>query len=1088
MILSKLKGSLAALFSLLLALSLGLVLATPGGQARAEDPVPITAPAEQTVVEGEMGRVMLSIINPATTYKAGDVVSLQYRYESKIEQPSDVVVSSTTVQGASKCKWGNLPPVSSGGKYNCNPNPRPSHTITADEAAAGRATITTSWQVTNRTTNAVETITHSKAIAVRAGAAPSPSASPSAAPLLSVKLTRTDALGKSVQVGQTVTYKLTYTNLSGAALTAFPATSNLAGVLTSGVPNCRWANLAAGDTKECSTANHTVTEDDLAAGRFTPRTTWKATADRDGVTVLQDNIVAEAAPFTVVAASGELVEGVGRLLATGDSFGFTCHRIPALTQATNGWILASWDGRPGNCGDAPNPNSILQRISKDGGKTWLPATVIAAGQKGSQKYGYSDPSYVVDRETGKIFSFFVKSYDQGWGGSQAGTDPNQRNVLHAAVIESSDHGTTWSQPKVITADITPQASWTSRFAASGEGIQLRYGTHKGRLLQQYTIRDAGVMKAVTVYSDDHGATWTAGSPVGTGMDENKVVELSNGDVMLNSRTSDGISARKVAISTDGGQTYGPVRVDSALVDPRNNASIIRAYPDAPMGSAKAKMLLFSNANDPGSRVNGTVRLSLDDGRTWSAAKVFQPGQMSYSTLTPLAEPGTYGLFYEGAHPTMYYTQVSLDWLDALMVSMGGENQVVHRGESSLTFTVKNLGQSAIAGAVFTPTLPQGWTLTAPSAAIVATPFSLAAGAERTITVGVVVPGTADPAVHTVSATLSAGEKTATGGLQATLELLPGQHAAAPVAATPATTLPFQPGDDPGNMFDGDPATIWHSPWYSTVALPLDVDLSLGDEPLDLSSLSVLPRQAGGTNGRINGYEVYVGDDATSLTKVAGGSMPNSSADQRIDLVGQKGRFLRLRILSTYGEPANKFASIAELAVFRLVPDDVATPSASPSTTVEPTASQTPATAPSQTHSPTPAPTQAPTAGGGPQVHVSTTRVAVGEPITITARNVAPTSTVRFELHSDPILLGTVTADAGGTATLTTVLPKVSAGRHTIVVIGPDGARASISITVTAAPHQPGLPNTGGAPLAGTLVGVLALVAGAAVFVGRRRAA
>lgn len=113
-------------------------------------------------------------------------------------------------------------------------------------------------------------------------------------------------------------------------------------------------------------------------------------------------------------------------------------------------------------------------------------------------------------------------------------------------------------------------------------------------------------------------------------------------------------------------------------------------------------------------------------------------------------------------------------------------------------------------------------------------------------------------------------------------------------------------------------------------------------------------------------------------------------------------------------------------------------------------------------------------------------MVVGQPVTITARNFAPNSQVRFELHSDPIHLGTVTADAHGTATLTVVLPTVDAGQHTIVAIGSDGTRATIAITVAAAPAGPGLPNTGGTPLAWTLVGALALVAGAALFVGRRR--
>ena len=48
-----------------------------------------------------------------------------------------------------------------------------------------------------------------------------------------------------------------------------------------------------------------------------------------------------------------------------------------------------------------------------------------------------------------------------------------------------------------------------------------------------------------------------GTPTGTGMDENKTVELSDGRVMLNSRDGAGANPhfRKVAYSSDGGLTY-----------------------------------------------------------------------------------------------------------------------------------------------------------------------------------------------------------------------------------------------------------------------------------------------------------------------------------------------------------------------------------------------------------------------------------------------------------------------------------------------------------------------------------------------------
>lgn len=494
---------------------------------------------------------------------------------------------------------------------------------------------------------------------------------------ITVTATRTDKLGDKVYVGDTLTYTFTYTNQTDSALTVFPKESNLSGVLTTGAPNCRWHNLSAHTTKQCTSATHTVTEADLAAGSFTPTLTWAATRDRNGNDVIAGGISANAEAVTVLPGSRApepdpvetpkdyAIGEVARLASPGLA-GFKCHRIPALTTATNGWIIAAWDGRPETCQDAPQANSIVYRISKDGGKSWTPIQTALAGTPGANKVGFSDPSFVVDRVTGTIFLFSVKSFDAGLFQSQLGTDPNARNILQAHVIESHDNGQTWVNPRTITDQVTQghDDQWFTRFASSGEGIQLRYGAHTGRLIQQYAVANAGStsLMAVSVYSDDHGATWKPGAPSEGSADENKVVELSDGRLLLNSRTQGTAGQRLEAISYDGGQTWGPFRHNWDLTDPRNNASIIRAYPNAPQGSARARVLLFSNADSASARANGTIRVSYDDGFTWNEGKVFESGDMAYSTLHALSD-GTWGLLYEtGGYKNIAFMRVDAAYL------------------------------------------------------------------------------------------------------------------------------------------------------------------------------------------------------------------------------------------------------------------------------------------------------------------------------------------------------------------------------------------------------------------------------------------
>ncbi|MFJ4287477.1 exo-alpha-sialidase [Paenarthrobacter nicotinovorans] len=429
------------------------------------------------------------------------------------------------------------------------------------------------------------------------------------------------------------------------------------------------------------------------------------------------------------------------------------YRIPALTYLGNNVVLAAWDGRPGSAADAPNPNSIVQRRSTDGGQTWGPVQVIAAGHVGDAsgpKYGYSDPSYIYDAEANKVFAFFVYSKDQGFGGSQFGNDDADRTVISSAVIESSDGGLTWSQPRLITNVTKPGTSKSSplagdvrsNFASSGEGIQLKYGPYKGRLIQQYAgdVRQAdgtNKIQAYSVYSDDHGVTWKKGANVGDRMDENKTVELSDGRVLLNSRDNANQGYRKVAVSTDGGATYGPVTQDTELPDPANNGSIARMFPNAAQGSADAKKLIFTNANSKTGRENVSARVSCDDGATWPGVRTIRSGFSAYSTVTRL-EDGKFGVLYEGNYTdNMPFAKFDDAWLNYACAPLSVPAVTTAPGATQqVAVTVTNQETTTLSGANATIYTPTGW-----SATTVPVP-SLAPGASVTVNVALTAPANA----------------------------------------------------------------------------------------------------------------------------------------------------------------------------------------------------------------------------------------------------------------------------------------------------------------------------------------------------------
>ena len=631
--------------------------------------IAVAPPAHATPTADGLMDIAITQVNAPEDglYAVGDVMTFNITLTNTSSEAHSFAPASTNLSGnVTKCRWRNVPAGAT--KTDCAG--LATHTVTAEDLKAGSFTPQIAYEVkaveyTGQALNTPETIS----------GAPSPVKSAS----LRVESFTPSSNQETYKLGDAVSYTVRIRSVSDKTINVAATDSSFDDLAR----QCHWGNLRPGKgaVYNCKPLTHTITQADVDAGRWTPSITLTATGT-DGAAL--QTLTATGNPISVVGqhpqaepapapdASTELPASMSEAQHLAGNTATDNYRIPAITTAPNGDLLVSYDERPkdnGNGGsDAPNPNHIVQRRSTDGGKTWSAPTYIHQGTETGKKVGYSDPSYVVDHQTGTIFNFHVKSYDQGWGGSKAGTDPENRSIIQAEVSTSTDNGWTWTH-RTITADITKDNPWTARFAASGQGIQIQHGAHAGRLVQQYTIRTAdGTVQAVSVYSDDHGKTWQAGTPTGTGMDENKVVELSDGSLMLNSRASDGSGFRKVARSTDGGQTWSEPASDKNLPDSVDNAQIIRAFPNAAPSDPRAKVLLLSHSPNPKpwSRDRGTISMSCDDGASWTTSKVFHEPFVGYTTIAVQSD-GSIGLLSEDAHNGadyggIWYRNFTMNWL------------------------------------------------------------------------------------------------------------------------------------------------------------------------------------------------------------------------------------------------------------------------------------------------------------------------------------------------------------------------------------------------------------------------------------------
>ena len=320
----------------------------------------------------------------------------------------------------------------------------------------------------------------------------------------------------------------------------------------------------------------------------------------------------------------------------------TSVRIPALLRTKKGTLIAAAEGRDKGADQAGN--DLVISTSQDEGVSWTKPVMVYQQGKDS----CNNPCLVEDELIGRVFLFF-QTFPAGsheFGGLPAGSaDPAGTKIM---VIASDDEGATWSRPSDVTKEIKPDDAVTTA-SGPGIGIKLKAPAHAGRLVIPFNSQDKKKNFVNWVaYSDDGGRHWRRGGNVpqtdGRQLNEVQIAEARDGTLYLNSRRWKGAAFRKVSWSKDGGETWSPAVDDATLPDPTCQGSLLRVDQGA------ATSFYFLNPAGKG-RKNGTLRVSTDGGRTWSASREAFPGQFAYSSIAALKD-GRIGVLYEPAGDTV----------------------------------------------------------------------------------------------------------------------------------------------------------------------------------------------------------------------------------------------------------------------------------------------------------------------------------------------------------------------------------------------------------------------------------------------------
>lgn len=333
--------------------------------------------------------------------------------------------------------------------------------------------------------------------------------------------------------------------------------------------------------------------------------------------------------------------------------GSAAYRIPGITTTNAGTLIAVYDIRWRGGGDLPGDIDVGMSRSVDGGRSWEPMkTILDMGDNPKFRHdGVGDPSILYDRVNEVIWVAATWSHgNRAWRGSGPGLEPHETGQL--MLTRSNDDGQTWSKAINITQQVK-RPEWCYLLQGPGRGICMDDGTLVFAAQYQDTEERGRIPHSTILYSRDSGESWELGTGPKSNTTEAQVVELAEGELMLNMRDNRG-GSRSVFTTRDMGRTWEEHPTSrSALVEPVCNAALVRV---------SGQQLLFVNpAVSDRPRRMMTIKLSPDQGATWPNDQqlLLDSGSCAGYPSATMIDDKYVGVLFEGSAAQITFMRVPL---------------------------------------------------------------------------------------------------------------------------------------------------------------------------------------------------------------------------------------------------------------------------------------------------------------------------------------------------------------------------------------------------------------------------------------------